>query len=368
MAMTNTDLRDLAPIMPKVNYTAGHISAGIPIPKIRRVELFSPEEWEAFTEEWAYSLTPQYHKIRRVAGSRDKGVDVIGFITDDTYEGGWDNYQCKHYNHPLRPNDIWVEIGKIIFYSFSEEYTVPRKYYFVCPRDVSTALAHMLSNPEKLKEVAKNNWAQHCEKGISSAFSVPLTGDLLTYFDQFDFSIFSSRSPAELIQGHARTPFHAVRFGGGLPARPTSQEPPEEITASESRYIQQIFEAYVDQTGETIADASSLRDKPDLQEDFLRQRERFFHAESLRNFARDTVPEGTFEELQKDVFHGVVDVCQSDHADGLVRMRATLDKSTTLSISSSPLSSVLRIPDRQGICHQLANADQLIWVPSNEDK
>jgi hypothetical protein len=355
--------RNLLIKTPAANYTGDHVSAGIPIPKTRRIELFSPEEWEEFTEEWAFSLEPQYFKVVRFAGPGDKGLDVVGSISDHTFAGGWDNYQCKHYGQVLRPNDICVEIGKIIFYSFSGEYPTPRKYYFVSPKGLSTTLAHLLASPEKLKLKAKENWAQCCEKGISSAVRIPLSGELLEYFDQFDFSIFSSKSTAELIDGHSRTPFHSVRFGGGLPARPVPETPPAEIASSESRYIQQIFEAYSDHVGEVITDVSLLSDKPNLRQDFLRQRERFYHAESLRNFARDTVPEGTFEALQQDVFYGVVDVCESEHHDdGLARMRATLDQSARLPATSSPLASVVRVPDKQGICHQLANADQLKWV------
>jgi hypothetical protein len=38
-----------------------------------------------------------------------------------------------------------------------------------------------------------------------------------------------------------------------------------------------------------------------------RAREDFYRAESLRVFSRATVPEGTFETLQDEVFSGVVD-------------------------------------------------------------
>ena len=111
---------------------------------------------------------------------------------------------------------------------------------------------------------------------------------------------------------------------------------------------------------------STLDQKPGLRTDFLRQRERFYQAESLRNFARDTVPEGTFEALQEDIFQGVIDVAASDHEDGLARMRATIAQSARLPVTSSPLSSVTRVPDKQGICHQLANVDRLTWVHKDE--
>lgn len=359
--------RDLEPKKGAPIYTGEHVSAGIPIPKTKRIELFSPGEWEEFTEEWGLSLKHDYHRVMRFGGSGDKGLDVVGFVSDHTFAGGWDNYQCKHYDHSLYPSDVWVEVGKIIFYSYSGEYPPPRKHYFVASKGVGTTLAKLLASPEKLKTEAKENWADHCEEGISASHTVPLEGDLLVYFDDFDFSIFSSKTLAELVDGHSQTAFHTVRFGGGLPARPVPGPPPQEIASSESRYIEQIFEAYTDHLGEAITEVSELNSKPDLRCHFRRQRERFYHAESLRNFSRDRVPEGTFEDLQEDIFQGVVDVCEYDHTNGLDRMRATLAQSAQLSTSASPLFSVIKSQDKQGICHHLANEDRLIWVQETTD-
>lgn len=344
-------------------YSAEHVTSGIPIPKARRVELFSSNEWEEFTEEWASSLETSYKRVFRFAGAGDMGLDVVGFISDETFSGGWDNYQCKHYDHPLTPSDVWVEIGKIIYYSFSAEFPPPRKYYLVAPKGIGTKLGRLLANPEKLKEDARTNWPTHCETEISSTSVARLEGDLLTYFENFDFTIFSSKTLVDLIREHSTTPFHAVRFGGGLPTRPLPSTPPEEIAPSESRYIQQLLEAYEEHTGERITNVSSLDMKQDLKRDFLRQRERFYHAESLRNFARDTVPTGTYEALQEEIYQGVVDICDAHHADGLARMRATVSQSAQVSVTSSALSGVTKVQDKQGICHQLANEDRVTWVP-----
>lgn len=359
------NFRDLAPPSPTSLYSSEHIVSGIPLPKTKRIEMFSPDEWEEFTEEWASSHTSDYSKIARFAGAGDKGLDVVGFITSSTFGGGWDNYQCKHYDNPLQPNNIWIEIGKIIYYSFIGDYPPPRKYYFVCPKGVGTKLGKYLASPDQLKTESRSNWASHCQDDITSTQPIQLTGALSAYFDQFDFSIFSHKSSVELINEHATTPFHAVRFGGGLPARPQVQPPPDEIDSSESRYIQQIFEAYSDHADDNIQDVSCLNDKPDLKTDFVRQRERFYSAESLRNFSRDTVPAGTFEALQEEIFQGVVDACESDHIDGLARMRGTISQSGQLSLTSNALSSVIKIQDKQGVCHQLANTDRLTWVKNN---
>jgi hypothetical protein len=353
----------ISPGIPKVYPSADHVFNGIPIPKPNRVANFSPEEWESFTEEWASSLKNSYTSVRRSGGSGDQGIDIVGFITDTMWDGGWDNYQCKRYNNPLCPSDIWVEMGKIIYYSYKGEYPPPCKYYFVASKGVGTALQKLLGNQEKLKEGVQANWENHCQDKITTTVSLPLKGELLDWFNKFDFSIFSAKSVLELIDGHAKTRYHSVRFGGGLPPRPEVTPPPQEHHDEESGYIQQLFDAYSDHKGIPVHHISDIPSS--LNQDFLRQRERFYHAESLRNFARDTVPDGTFNNLQKEVFHGVIDICNNAYTDGLARMRATVTQSANISISSNPLASVVQVQDRQGICHQLANKYQLIWVHKN---
>jgi hypothetical protein len=360
--------KEMKPVSPKTLIecsSAEHVYGGIPIPKPLRVTTFSPAEWESFTQEWLTSLKDSYASVERHSGSGDQGIDVAGFIEDSRWESGWDNYQCKHYDHPLNPSDVWVEIGKIVYYSYKQEYPPPRKYYFIASRDIGTKLGKLLKTTEKLKEEAKINWEKYCQKQITATTSIHLEGDLLDWFEAFDFSIFSTKSVVDLIDGHSKTPYHAVRFGGGLPPRPVPISPPQELETEESHYIQQIFNAYSDNMGTHVNDVSGLSSS--LRRDFLRQRERFYHAESLRNFARDTVPEGTFENLQNEIFHGVIDVCDCSHGDGLARMKATVAQAANISPTSNPLKSVVGVQDRQGICHQLANENRLIWVPMEEE-
>ena len=80
------------------------------------------------------------------------GIDVACFCTDSGFNGGWDNYQCKRYDHALRPADIWIELGKIIFNSFGSEYPVPRKHYFCASQGIGTTLEKLLNDSDKLKK------------------------------------------------------------------------------------------------------------------------------------------------------------------------------------------------------------------------
>ncbi len=349
-----------------------HVVFGVPIPKATRVTTFSHHEWECFTTEWASSLKEQYVRVLRSGGAGDMGIDVAGFCNDSELHGDWHNYQCKHYDHALRPSDIWVEIGKIIYYSFKGYYLPPKKYFFVAPRNIGTTLGRLLADPIELRKETRDNWEKHCMSKITKVNPIPLSGELLEWFEGFDFSIFFSVSVVEMIEGHEKTPFHAVRFGGGLPPRDEDEEeaPPARYAEKESRYIRQLFNAYGEHLGISVNSASDIRTshKPHLSRDLSRQRERFYSAEALRNFARDNVPEGTFDQLQDEIFDAVIDSCDEEHSDGLSRMRKTVELSTQVSLTANPLMSVVKIKDRQGVCHQLANEDRLVWVPAETEE
>lgn len=359
-------LVDINHSLPTVTYSATNVSVGLPIPKIKRVQLFSPAEWEEFIAEWANSLKEDYRRVAKLSGSGDMGLDVVGFDSDLGFQGEWDNYQCKHYAKPLAPSDIWVEIGKLIYYTFLGDFTVPRRYYFVASKDVGTTLQRLLGSADKLKAEMRGNWPTHCENGITSKQNVKLVGDLEKYFNEFDYTIFSTKSVNTLIEEHAKTPHHAVRFGGGLPLRGDQEVLPQNIQSAESNYVNKIIKAYADVTNEPNPSIEWIQNIPNLLKDLNKQRERFYHAESLKNFSRDTVPEGTFESLQQEIHDGVIDVCESEFSDGFERMKEVISKSTQLQIDSNPLLSVIKTKDRQGICHQLANQDRLDWVKDDD--
>lgn len=364
--ISDEDMKKIMPQQPTANTTADHVTSGSPMPKPARVRSFSPDDWEEFIEEWGSSLGSSYAKVRRFGGAGDSGIDIAGFYSSDGFAGIWDNYQCKRYNHPLRPTDIWVEIGKIIYYSHCREYTPPREHYFVAPLGIGTKLEKLLNDASKLKTQAEENWKKYCQNEITETMAIPLDGELKAYFEAFDFSIFSSKSHIELINEHATTIYHAVRFGGGLPQRPEVQALPDTPAPTESRYVRQLLDAYGEYLGKPLDDVTKLDNTASLKSDFLRQRERFYHAESLRNFARDTVPEGTYASLKDEIYHGVVDIVESKHSNGFERMKATVSQAALIATTSNPLASVIKTQDRQGICHQLANDDRLLWVPIDE--
>jgi hypothetical protein len=157
------------------------------------------------------------------------GRDVVASLPSSE----WDNFQCKHYNHPLQPSDIWSDIGKFLYHCQKGQFTYPRRYSFAAPQYVGTTLARLLKDPNKLKADLKANWAKYCAGTITTTHTIHLTGGLLSYIEAADFSIFGALTPLSIIEDHRKTPWHTARFGGGLPERPPILQPPTAIDSIE---------------------------------------------------------------------------------------------------------------------------------------
>jgi hypothetical protein len=335
-------------------------------PVAKLIEIFEPNQWEDFTEEWAVSLEPAYKQVFRWSGAGDMGLDVIGFKTDKKFEGPWDNYQCKKYAMKLQPSNVWVELGKIVYYSYIGEYTAPQNCYFAASKGIGLKLKKLLAKPEELKKGLIENWDGYCKKGITDASVIHLEGELLEYLNKLDFGIFKMKSRTEMIRGHANTVYYQRRFGTAtFPERPPIEAPPDQIQPKESRYVQQLFEVYSEKLKLQLNDPAQLSKYPELEEHFNRSREVFYHAESLRNFPRDSVDPGAFEEIRKEIYHGVVDTCQMDYPDGFTRVRSTIRQAGTIAPNCNALCIRVQTQDKHGLCHHLANENLLVWVKNN---
>jgi len=358
------EFRELtAPAAPSQLMTASDIQSGPAIEPLKRLFLYSSTDWEGFIDEWASTcLKKKYKSVQRFTGANDRGIDIAGFADKRLLMGVWDNYQCKHYDHALYPTDAWPEIGKILWYSFKGHYKPPRDYFFAAPRETGTTLSQLLANPAALKVELKKVWDKSCRDKITETGSIPLVAELAAYVDKFDFSIFKVIAVRSILEQHRTTPYFVQRFGGGIPGRPKPDAPPDEIDARESSYVTKLFAAYSDHTSKPIPDLAALKQWNKLEQHFKRQREAFYHAESLRVFVRDKVEPGTFESLQEEIYLGVVDTCDAAHADGYERVVAVTGVAQNLPISAHPLSPSTFVQDKHGICHQLANADRLKWT------
>ena len=363
-------LEDIDPKSSSETPSAARVSGGIPIPAVRLLQVLSSDEWEVFTEEWLsfHKANGTYQSIKRFSGPGDLGLDIVAFTAKQGFANPWDSYQCKHYNHALRPGDVYGEIGKIIYHSFlrtppfNQSCRVPQRHVFIAPLGVGITLGRLLKDPVRLKKEVRTKWESHCAPAIGVGIKAPMADTFHSYFDAFDFAIFEDRTAVELVVEHAQTVFHATRFGGGLPPRGEPDAPPAEPMDAESLYLRKLLDAYGDHLGQTVAVSEELAPHSELKGHYNRQRVLFYSAESLRNFARDRTPPQTFGSLQEDVYNGVIDICEAAHPDALDRLRKTVSAAGQLDVSGNALVGVTKVADKQGICHQLANDDRLTWT------
>ena len=336
------------------------VTVGLPIAPIERIKIMSDRQWEELVLEWADSLHERYAVVERSGGSGDMGCDIIAIETEG--EDIWDNYQCKHYKNALTPDDVWIEFGKMVYYTHMGAFTCPRSYTFVAPCGVGTKLSNLLRNPNALRDGLIQQWDNKCRHKITLTAEIPLDGALREHLNEFDFSIFKGLQPLRLIDEHAKTRWHVSRFGGGLPARYPAKQPPKQPATVEAGYVRCLLEAYGDFLKRTISTPRELDTHEILKEHFCDSRVEFYSAESLRSFSRDTLPPGEFEKLQDEVFDGIRDEIRSEHPSGYARLLAVVKTARSLQHSGHALNTRIAVRDRGGICHQLANDNKARWV------
>lgn len=344
---------------------------GKPLEPIKRLQVISPGDFEDLVREWASGYLKQnYIKVKRCGGAGDMGRDVIAYVENDNKQKIiWDNYQCKYYSVPLSPSQIWIELGKLCYYTFNKEFSIPRKYYFVTSKGVSTTLTNLIDKPDLLKKKLIEVWDSKCTNQITNTKKVKLEGKLLEFVNNFDFSIIDDVDPQELIEQHSQTKYFFYRFGGIHKTRSETIKPPTEINAGEVVYVQKLLEAYTDASKKSISNVTELTKYNEYTDHFFRQRKCFYSAESLMRFERDIMPPGTnaFEELKEEVYDGIIDIIDSKFEDGFKRVKEVTKVARTLQTPSYPLINSLKGNDLAGMCHHLVNEKKFNWVGRNND-
>ncbi|MCT1183582.1 hypothetical protein EFL99_10105 [Lactococcus lactis] len=346
--------------------TQQDIQFGQAIDPVKRISIFSADEFESFIQLWVKeNLQKCYNRVMKCGGAGDKGRDVIAY----KYDGTWDNYQCKHYEKALSLNNILIEVGKLCYYTYNGSYSVPNQYYFVSPKGVTTSLLGYLDNPEELKKVLFERWEVNCRKKITKLKSIELTSDLRRHIQSIDFSIFKHVDPIDLINPIRGTMAYSSIFGGGLKKRRESPSiPPARIAEKELPYTRKIFEAYSDYLTFNVSNEQDISNNPSLRNHFERQRKYFYTAESLLLFERDIRAEDddTITSIKEEILDTIIDTLESDFPNGYERLKAVTDRARQSDLSAHPLLSVTRENDKHGICHHLANENRFDWVKNNE--
>lgn len=324
----------------------------------QQVFFYDPDRWEELIREWATTLQSGYSQIKRIGGTNDKGADVAAFLSELGFEGEWDCFQCKHYAQPLAWSDVLPELVKVFRYAAAGEYTVPRRYLFLAPRGLSATMNRLISKPSSLK-------SKFLKDAPEKLRALQLEDDeiakIVALANSDSFSRFSSDELADVLEAHRGTPYFSERFGAPLPPRTQHGQPPAQVDVEEASYINHLLDVYAERWGEQF-DSQTVNDDERTQKHFQRQRVRFFEAESLKSYARDSVPPGTFARFQDAILSGVEDVLDADHPDGWARLTSTLAAAGQLNLASYALVAVAAQDDIKGVCHQLANDERLKWV------
>jgi hypothetical protein len=321
---------------------------------------YSADDWEAFTEEWVRALEHPYVLVTRMGGAGDRGADIAACLTEQGTNGEWHCYQCKHYEEALTPGDAYPEMVKIFAAAVQGHYALPQRYVFVAPK-IGPTLTRLLANPATLKVEFFKAWDKPGKNKLGDNLEATTRAEVEKLARGTEFALFKAGDLDEVLKLHSKTRDHVRRFGTPLKSRPAVQQPPTDGTVVEVRYVQKLLDVYNEKYGWSMRTLQEARDNEKTGRHLGRQREAFYSAESLRVFARDSVPEGTYEAIESEIYSAVIEVHDSDFDNGYDRLNGILAAARTAQLGGNIFAPVITGPDRKGICHQLANADRLTW-------
>ncbi|MCH9740234.1 MAG: hypothetical protein K0U38_05280 [Epsilonproteobacteria bacterium] len=341
--------------------TAEQIAKGKLIDPVQRIKLMSPDDWETLIEEWL-DVKNKYIMVERVGGAGDMGRDVIAYIEDPKNNPNykWDCYQCKHYHLPLSPSKVWIEFGKLLYYTFKKEFPIPEKYYFVAPLGIGSSLSTLLDDSESLKNGLKENWEKYCKNKIAENEEITLENDFLEYFNEFDFSIFDKTLSKTIVKEHKNHRNYLLRFGGGLPSRIDMLVPAVDEDTN-LRYIEQLVKAYNSDSTDTITNVEDIEAK-NHSNHFENARKSFYKVEELRVLSRDNLPERVFNDFQDEIYLEVSDTANDDFDNGFKKVKAVEKEARKTMIRSNPLKEVCTNWDMIGMCHHFVEESKISWI------
>ncbi|HFF9302299.1 hypothetical protein P5E41_08395 [Clostridium perfringens] len=334
------------------------------IPPLDRLKIMGEDDFEDLVLEWANGyIKNKYIKVSRMAGSGDKGRDIVAYYEDRKY----DIYQCKHYEKTLSPSNYWVEFGKLCYYTYNKSYNIPRKYYIVASNGIGQSLRDYIDDPTSINKELINQWNKYCKNCITKKEAVLLDGEFLKYVRKFDFSIIDDLPPIKLIEQYAETAYYKFRFGGGIKKR-VKPNIPEKISNEEQElnYIKELYRVYSYEVGQEILNINQLQSNSKLYSHLVRQREDFYMAQALKRFSRDEyLDTEPYNDVRKEIFKGIIDYCEDEHENYFKKVKGTLNLARSIVLESMELGVILP-SEKVGICHDLVNDSEISWVESYE--
>lgn len=177
------------------------------------------------------------------------------------------------------------------------------------------------------------------------------------------------------------TPVNHVRFdsqsriiylGNEQVTIPIELIQPGLLTPEELPYVNALCDVYAEKLGKAIGDIMpdmipSL--SKNIQRHYSSQRKAYYQAEYVKHVARETFADGDrqFVALKEDAYTGIEDTYfDEDYATGYDRLKAVLDRITTITLTKSALMNVVGLIgnlEKKGVCHILVNDERVkSWV------
>lgn len=352
---------------PSANARLLGVGAGLPVAPLDRLANFSADDFERFALEWADGYLrvklPDVMDIQQRGGAGDKGRDiVVWFGATGTPDRHWHLYQCKRYATALGAGKAIAEIAKVLFYSFRGDYTLPSEYWFVTRKGVTGDFQDLVDDPAKLKSYLIENWESHCANAITTKQVVKLEGKFAKYVSEIDFGFVRVKQPLDLINEHGQTKYHPAVFGAPLIERPPPATPPSQVCEAERGYVGELFKVIGEMTSETVTGEADFAGDAEARNLFERSRMTFYSAEGLKELARDQMADAKyFDDLLGEFKHGLYYTYSAPADSGYVRLSDTVKAAQMQQVSSYTLKDHITSPDREGICHHLANNGDVTW-------
>jgi len=347
--------------IPKVDI--GTISFNSKIIPADQIRIMSDTEFEQFASEWLYGCKyEQYNRIVRIGGAGDMGRDIIASYSNSDI----DYYQCKHYANSLAPSDVYIEFGKLCYYTYTCEIPISKSYFIIPSNGIGPSLQKLIDTPSSINNTLIENWEKHCQTKITKTTPILLDVAFKNYITNFDFSIIKYYPIERILDEHLKTKYGYFRFGSQKIERPSQINVPQEHEDIELTYIKELFSVYSETIRYKISSISDLTSFARYLNHFQNQRKSFFAAETIRRFVRDTFSDNDeFDVLKEEVYEGILEICLQDYDNGFERLTTTLQAATQISTSKSLLDSKLHYvgnTERKGICHMLVNDKKIKWV------
>lgn len=326
----------------------------------REILKLRDDELEELIKKWIANEFSSYSDFERNSGAGDRGLDAVGFLTNQRYEGSWHNYQCKQLSKPLGEREFFAEIGKVLYYASLEEFTLPERYIFVSPNGVVRNVRKFLGMPTKLKAEVLDNWSARCGTQIIEKVEVPITEILVRCIESFDFSKIEAWNINKLIeQPNLRKVLHEhVDIDPGIAP---SGVVPETVDAVERPYVLQLVATYGAHCGTVFDSELDVFSTPDYGADLQDQRRRYHDADAFHRHFRDNISNTILVQFNQDIYDGVIDEYRS--TSGYRQLIAVM-KAAAMTQVSGVFGKHKRVPIsvKQGVCHHFANKGSLRWT------